>query len=215
MDCGKVGRLIFVLRTEKGMTQKALADAMNISDRTISKWERGIGCPDVSLLQELSDILEVNIERILSGELEANDMDKGNMKKIKFYLCPDCGNILCCTGEAELSCCGKKLTALDVQHRDAQHEISIEEIEDEFYVTLQHEMSKTHYITFVAIVTYDRVLLVKLYPEQDAQLRFPKMRGGEIYVCCSKHGLMKSKIKGRQGSILPENAFLTGPKKNV
>lgn len=63
MDCSKVGNLIYTLRTEKGMTQKALANAMNISDRTISKWERGAGCPDVSLLRELSDILEVNIEK--------------------------------------------------------------------------------------------------------------------------------------------------------
>lgn len=63
MDCSKVGNLIYTLRTEKGMTQKALANAMNISDRTISKWERGAGCPDVSLLRELSDILGVNIEK--------------------------------------------------------------------------------------------------------------------------------------------------------
>ena len=48
MDCSKVGNLIYTLRTEKGMTQKALANAMNISDRTISKWERGAGCPDES-----------------------------------------------------------------------------------------------------------------------------------------------------------------------
>ena len=68
MDCSKVGNLIYTLRTEKGMTQKALANAMNISDRTISKWERGAGCPDVSLLRELSDILGVNIEKILLGE---------------------------------------------------------------------------------------------------------------------------------------------------
>lgn len=42
MNCSKVGKLILTLRQEKGMTQKALADEMNISDRTISKWERGV-----------------------------------------------------------------------------------------------------------------------------------------------------------------------------
>ena len=69
MDCSKVGNLIYTLRTEKGMTQKALANAMNISDRTISKWERGAGCPDVSLLRELSDILGVNIQHRHGGNL--------------------------------------------------------------------------------------------------------------------------------------------------
>ena len=125
MDCNKVGRLIFSLRQEKGMTQRALADAMNISDRTISKWERGIGCPDVSLLRGLSEILEVDIEKILSGDLKPNDIDRGNMKKIKFYVCPDCGNILFCTGENEISCCGRKLTALKSHDEDSYHRILV------------------------------------------------------------------------------------------
>ena len=189
MNCSKVGKLILTLRQEKGMTQKALADEMNISDRTISKWERGIGCPDVSLLRELSAILEVNIEKILVGDLEPNDKDRGNMKKIKIYVCPDCGNVFLCTGENEISCCGRKLAALIPQPEDSQHEFCIEEIEDDFYITLQHEMSKQHYITFVTYVACDRVLLIKLYPEQAAEVRFPKMYGGDFYVCCNKHGL--------------------------
>ena len=191
MDCSKVGKLILALRQEKGMTQRALADEMNISDRTISKWERGIGCPDVSLLRELSTVLGVNIEKILLGDLEPNKMDNGNMKKLKFYLCPDCGNVLCCTGENEISCCGRKLYPLMAGQEDSQHEICVEEIENDFYITMPHEMSKQHYISFVAYVTCDKVLLIKLYPEQPAEVRFPKMHGGELYVCCSKHGLIK------------------------
>ena len=46
MDYNKVGRLIYDLRKEKGMTQKELAELLNLSDRTVSKWERGNGCPD-------------------------------------------------------------------------------------------------------------------------------------------------------------------------
>ncbi len=191
MDCSKVGKLILTLRQEKGMTQKALANAMNISDRTISKWERGIGCPDVSLLRELSVILKVDVEKILLGDLEPNDMDRGNMKNIKFYVCPDCGNILCCTGENEVSCCGRKLSPLIAHQEDLQHQIHVAEIESDYYITLQHEMSKQHYITFVSYVSYDRVLLIKLYPEQSAEIRFPKMYGGDLYVCCNKHGLIK------------------------
>lgn len=194
MDCGKVGALIQRLRRESGMTQKALADALHISDRTVSKWERGAGCPDVSLLGGLSAVLKVDMEKILKGDLEQNAVDGGNMKKIKFYVCPDCGNILFCTGENEISCCGRKLAPLARQEEDSGHSIQVEEIEDDFYVTLQHEMSKQHYITFIAYASYDRVLFIKLYPEQAAQARFPKMHGGVLYACCNKHGLI---IKGK------------------
>ena len=194
MDCGKVGALIQRLRRENGMTQKALADALHISDRTVSKWERGAGCPDVSLLGGLSAVLKVDMEKILKGDLEQNAVDGGYMKKIKFYVCPDCGNILFCTGENEISCCGRKLAPLARQEEDSGHSIQVEEIEDDFYVTLQHEMSKQHYITFIAYASYDRVLFIKLYPEQAAQARFPKMHGGVLYACCNKHGLI---IKGK------------------
>jgi len=189
MDCSKVGELILKLRKEKKMTQKQLADAMNISDKAISKWERGLGCPDVSLLQELSRILEVNIEKILIGSLEPNDPDGGNMKKIRFYVCPNCGNVLTATGEAEISCCGRKLLPLIPEPADKIHSLAAEEIENELYITCNHEMSKEHYISFIAYVSYDRVLLIKLYPEQNAEVRFPKMRKGKFYFYCSQHGL--------------------------
>ncbi|MEG0656883.1 helix-turn-helix domain-containing protein [Anaerorhabdus sp.] len=191
MDCNKVGKLIFSLRKEKEMTQKELADAMNISDRTISKWERGIGCPDISLLQELSDILGVNIEKILIGDLVPNQNDKGNMKKINFYICPICGSVQFGTGEVEISCCGRKLAPLISHKANSLHEINVAEIEGEFYITVQHEMTKTHFISFVACVSLDRVLFVKLYPEQTAEIRIPKMIGSDIYFYCNRHGLMK------------------------
>ena len=66
MDCGKVGDLLYRLRREKNLTQKQVADQLNISDKTVSKWERGLGCPDVSLLGELSGLFGVNIEKILA-----------------------------------------------------------------------------------------------------------------------------------------------------
>ena len=57
-------------------------------------------------------------------------------------------------------------------------------------------MTKEHYISFVAYVIFDRVHLVKLYPEQNAELRIPIMQRGDLYIYCNKHGLMKqSKIK--------------------
>ena len=93
MQTINVGNIIRELRTERGMTQKQLADKMNISDKTVSKWERGLGWPDVSLLSELSDLFEVDIGKLLSGDLAPNDFVGENMKKTKYYVCPMCHNI--------------------------------------------------------------------------------------------------------------------------
>ncbi|WP_066091037.1 helix-turn-helix domain-containing protein [Anaerotignum neopropionicum] len=194
MDCNKVGKLILALRKEKGMTQRQLAKCMNISDKTISKWERGLGCPDVSLLHELSEALNVNIEKILLGDLEPNNMDGGNMKKIKFYMCPNCGNVITATSEGEVSCCGRKLSPLVPKPMDDEHILNVEFIENDFYITFSHEMKKEHYISFVAYVTYDKVLFVKLYPEQGGEVRIPRLRAGKLYFGCSKHGLWVNKI---------------------
>lgn len=198
MDCEKVGSLIYKLRKEKNMTQKQIADLLNISDKTVSKWERGLGCPDVSILTNLSKIFDINIEKILLGDLEPNDVNGGNMKRIKFYVCSNCGNIITSTGEGEISCCGRKLKAEVPTIIDDNHKISIEEIENDYYVEINHEMTKEHYISFVAYVTYDRVLLVKLYPEQSPTVRFPRLCGkferGKFYIYCNQHGLL---MKGK------------------
>lgn len=194
MDCTKVGKLLYDLRKEKRMTQKEIADKMNISDKTVSKWERGLGCPDISLLSELSDIFGVNIEKILQGDLSINDTDGGNMKRIKFYVCPACGNIITSTGLGEISCCGRKLESLQVQEINEEHNLQTTQVENDYYITFNHEMTKEHYISFVAYVMFDRVHLVKLYPEQNAEVRIPIMRKGDLYFYCSKHGLMKQKI---------------------
>ena len=109
MDNKKTGELIFKLRSEKGLTQKQLADMLNVSDKAVSKWERGQGLPDVSLLPELGAIFGVNIEGLLGGGLNVNSFATGNMKKVKFYVCPICGNITICTGSAEITCCSRKI----------------------------------------------------------------------------------------------------------
>ena len=197
MDNHKVGALFCRLRKEKGMTQKQIADLMNISDKTISKWERGMGCPDVSLLSKLSDIFEVNIEKLLNGDLEPNIATSGNLKRVKFYVCPNCGNVINNTGNAKVSCCGRKLSPLKAMTADKMHAAMMEESEGEYYISFEHEMSKAHYLSFVAYATSDRILFIKLYPEQNASVRFPIMNGGrlqqkhsgDLYYYCSQHGL--------------------------
>jgi len=197
LDNKKVGALLYRLRKEKQMTQKQIADRMNISDKTISKWERGLGCPDISLLGELSNIFDVNIERLLAGDLEPNSMDSGNMKRIKFYVCPNCGSVITGMGNAVISCCGRKLLPLVPQLADDKHMAKVDDLEGEYYITFTHEMNKAHYISFIAYVTSDCILLTKLYPEQTAAVRFPKINGGglkqkygdNLYFYCNKHGL--------------------------
>lgn len=198
MNPEKIGSLIFQLRKEKNLTQKQLGEKLELSDKTISKWERGLGCPDISLLRDISKIFNVNIEKILLGDLQENDINGGNMKRIKFYVCPSCGNVINSTGDGDFSCCGRKLEALVPKVMDENHSINIEEVENDYYVEINHEMTKDHFISFVAYVTYDRVLLIKLYPEQSPTVRFPRLCGkferGKFYMYCNQHGLL---MKGR------------------
>ena len=198
MNPEKIGSLIFQLRKEKNLTQKQLGEKLGVSDKTISKWERGLGCPDISLLRDISKIFNVNIEKILLGDLQENDINGGNMKRIKFYACPNCGNVINSTGDGDFSCCGRKLEALVPKVMNENHSINIEEVENDYYVEINHEMTKDHFISFVAYVTYDRVLLIKLYPEQSPTVRFPRLCGkferGKFYMYCNQHGLL---MKGR------------------
>lgn len=189
MDKEKVGQLILKLRKEKEMTQKDLAEALYVSDKTISKWECGQGCPDVSLLPQLAQIFSVDVEGILLGDLNPRDPDGGNMKQTKFYMCEDCGNIITSTGCGDISCCGRKLEGLVAQKPDEAHTINLEEIENDYYVSFSHEMKKNHFISFMAYVTCNSVFLMKLYPEQSGEVRFPKLYGGKLYYGCTRHGL--------------------------
>ncbi len=184
-----VGGLIRKLRLEKGLTQKQLADKMNISDKAVSKWERGLGCPEVSLLAQLSDLLDVNTQILLSGELGVNDFVGGNMKKAKYYVCPVCHNITFCTGNAEISCCGRKLDEQAPKKADETEKLNVEVIEDEWFITSDHPMTKEHYISFIAFAWGDRVQIIKQYPEWDMQQRLQKRGHGMLIWYCTEHGL--------------------------
>ncbi len=194
MDLSKTGKLIAELRHEKGMTQKSLAERLGVCAKTVSKWETGHGFPDISLISELSKIFRVDIEKILCGELPKLKKEGNNVKKTTFFVCEKCGNILTSIGNAEVVCCGRKLTPLIAKRPDEEHTINVENIEDDYYITFSHPMTKEHYISFVAYVRFDRVLAVKLYPEQGAELRIPQMRGGKLYYFCSTHGLFELTI---------------------
>ena len=195
MDLSKNGKLLCDLRKAKGMTQKQVADKLGIVPKTVSKWETGHGFPDVSTLSALAEILGVSEKTILSGSLETNTAEAGNMKRTKFYVCPDCASFMQGTGNSQVICCGKQVEALKANMPDAEHLIKVSDIEDDYYIEFNHEMTKEHYISFVSYVRFDRVLTVKLYPEQDASVRFPKIYGGKLYYYCNTHGLFEYKEK--------------------
>ena len=192
MDLNKVGKLLCDLRKSKGMTQKQVADCLGIVPKTVSKWETGHGFPDVSVISALADILGVSEKIILSGNLIQNAEEVGNMKRTKFYVCEHCGSVVHGAGEFQIICCGKPVKALIAQSTDDTHSINVTEIEGDFYIEFNHEMTKEHYVGFVAYVSFDRVLTVRLYPEQDAAVRFPKMYRGKLYYYCNNHGLFVS-----------------------
>ena len=86
MDNIKTGNLIRELRREKGITQKDLADQLHITDRAVSKWERGLCSPDIALLEPLSEILGVKITDIISGTKTADSMDAETERKVNELL---------------------------------------------------------------------------------------------------------------------------------
>jgi transcriptional regulator with XRE-family HTH domain len=189
MDCVKIGKLIAKLRKEQGFTQKNIADALGIQSKTVSKWECGLGCPDLSLWSELSAILGVDMKQMMEGEIISNKPDSGNIEKIRFYVCPSCGNILVSTGSASIFCCGRQLVGILPTEVSTKPKITVEEIDTDYFITFDHPMMKEHYISFVAYVKNDRVFLNRLYPEQSSSCRFPITTGGKLYVYCIKHGL--------------------------
>ena len=186
--------MIKSLREEKHLTQAELADKLYVSEKTVSKWETGRGHPDISILEELSRVLGVSLIELMAGEPIRNLNRSANMKRIRFYVCPICGNILTAAGDAVISCCGVTLPALEAEAPDASHAAVISEVEDEYFFALAHEMSRTHYISFAASVSDDKVEIVKLYPEGNAECRFPKRNTRFIYYYCNRHGLFMQKI---------------------
>lgn len=191
MDAAKCGALIRSLRREKGWTQAELARKIGVTDKAVSKWERALGCPDISLLDALSREFRVDMAALISGTLNESKKDGGNMNRLKFYLCPVCGSLLTSTGRSGVSCCGRQLSPLAPVPADEGHTPRVETVEDELYFTFDHPMTKEHYLSFAAWLEYDRVLLQKLYPEQDAAFRLPRMRRGKLFVYCVEHGLMQ------------------------
>lgn len=193
------GTIIKKIREEKKMTQLDLAEKLSVSDKTISKWETGKGYPDITLLDPLAKALGVSIIELLSGNDVINTNCTSNMLRSKFYVCPVCGNVIWSTGETVISCHGVTLPPLEVESEDDEnsknHEIKVNLDDNEYYVTIDHEMKKEHSISFIAGISDNGVEIVKLYPEGEAEARLKRSRTRYIYAYCNHHGLYRVRCK--------------------
>lgn len=197
MDQIKTGLLIRKLRLDSGLTQKQLADKLSVSDKAVSKWECGNGSPDISLMSSLAEIFGTDIQTILTGEVNKNESEKGNMKKLKFYVCSECGNIITATSEAAVTCCGSRLAALEPKKAENEDMLKVENIGGELFVSSDHEMKKEHYISFAAYVTDSSAMIFKQYPEWNLQFTLPLVRSGRLVWYCTKHGLFYQELRSR------------------
>ena len=198
MDQIKTGALIRRFRTELGLTQKQLAERVGVSDKAVSKWECGSGCPDVSLLTSLADVFGTDIHVLLTGEIDKNESEKGDMKKLRFYVCRDCGNIITSASDAAVTCCGNKLSALEPKKADEAQQLKVEDTGGEWYITSDHEMTKEHFISFVAYVSDSSLMIFRQYPEWAVNVSLPMYRSGRIVWYCSKCGLLYQDIRPKR-----------------
>lgn len=191
MDRYVTGVVIRTLRESKRMTQEELAEKLSVSGKAVSKWETGKGYPDISLLEPLAKALNISVIELLSGDCIRNENKSANMAKIKFYVCPVCGNVIQATGEAVVSCCGITLPSLEPEMTDEDHSVKVEIVENEYYVSVTHPMTKEHYISFLAAVSDNGIHFVKLYPEGGAEGRFKINCVKSLFAYCNRHGLFQ------------------------
>lgn len=140
MNAQKTGSLILETRTKLNMTQRELAEKINVSEKAVSKWENGRGCPE-------------------------------------------CGNIITSTNQIELNCCGHTLKELISENEpDSSIIKSIEESDNQFFLTFKSPMTKTDYIAGVVTSTYTRTTVIPMFAEQEPSVTLPQISGVKVFV---------------------------------
>ncbi len=195
MDPYVTGAMIRRLREGKGLTQAQLAQRLNVSDKAVSRWETGRGYPDIALLAPLAAALGVSVDALFAGRDAGNANRTFRFRRMKFFVCPICGNVVWGMEEANVSCCGLTLPPLAAEPEDPAHACRIERVEDEYRVVVAHAMEKTHYISFIAAVRDDGCEIKKLYPEWEAAAYFKTRGVREVYFYCNRHGLFRFGVR--------------------
>lgn len=188
------GAVIKDLREKNHMTQAELAERLCVSDKTISKWETAKGYPDISLLEPIAKVFAISITELISGNAVSNVNVSANMLRSKFYVCPVCGNVIHSMGEAVIHCHGITLAPCQPEETDEHHMIFIERVEDEYFIRIDHDMTKQHYISFIAGLSSDKLQMIKLYPEGNAEARIKINGVKKIFFYCNRDGLFSINV---------------------
>ena len=189
------GNRLCTLRKKAKLSQTELGNLLHVTNKAVSKWECGNGCPDVSLLAELSAVFGTDVQTLLSGSINKNESEKGNMKKLKFYVCRKCGNIITATSDATVTCCGNILSAEEPRKAEDNEKLKTEDIGGEWYVSSDHPMTKDHYISFAAFLNDSSVMMFRQYPEWGMQFTMPLYRSGRLVWYCTQCGLLYQDIR--------------------
>ena len=117
--------------------------------------------------------------------------------------CASCGALVkviedCTCENCGIKCCGEEMKLLVPNSVDAaveKHIPTYQLVEDEIFVKVNHVMEKEHFIEWICLVADNKEFFVRLYPEQNAECRFPYIPGSTIYAYCNKHGLWKKDVE--------------------
>lgn len=123
--------------------------------------------------------------------------------ELKIKKCDKCGAIVkvindCKCQGCGIICCGENMKELMPNSVDAaveKHVPTYEKVEDEIVVKVNHVMEKEHYIEWISLINENKEITITLYPEQDAEARFPYIKGSTIYAYCNKHQLWKTEVE--------------------
>jgi len=155
------------------------------------------GLPDLSLIEPLASSLDVSIAERFAGECIINKNVSGDMLRSKLYVCPVCGNVVHSLGEISASCCGVTLPCIEAEEacydQEQEHAIHLEQIDGEYYISMNHSMTKQQCIFFLAYATAGKFEPKKLYPESSAEARFQIRGHGLFYAYYNHHGLIQLK----------------------
>lgn len=191
MNNERTGCLIRQLRIEKKLTQKQIADSLGLTDKAVSKWERGYGAPDPAYLAPLASLLGISTEALLKGELEEESPTSGNLKRMTFYVCPVCGNVIFALKSSEVLCCGRRLEPLVSSKAASEDALTVKKEADEILISSDHPMTRADYISFIALVSSDTCLIRKLYPEWNLDIHLPLgIRHGLLFHYSRRKGLL-------------------------
>ena len=195
MNTYVTGNTIKRLREAKCMTQAELGEKLGVGGKAVSKWECGAGAPDIALLPRLSELLGVDTEALLRGELGENAPSPGNLRRMRFYACPDCGNLLFSLEGAEVSCCGRRLPALTPRKAEEGERLSVTLSDGDWYVAAAHPMTREHYVSCLLFLTGDTLLLRKLSPQWDLSARLPYFPRGTLLWYDTRDGLLFQEVR--------------------